>query len=57
MMLVVKCLESLKILGIYAAALVLFVFICGGLAILVLSKFPNWTFNELVFPPKEVKHS
>jgi hypothetical protein len=57
-----KCLELLRILknlGLGLGALALFVFLCGALAIFLLKQFPYSlrTFNELVFPPKEVKHS
>lgn len=51
------CLGILKVLVMGLGALVLFVALCGFLAILVLTKFPNCIFNELVFPPKEVKSS
>ena len=49
-------LKIMKILGIGLGALVLFAVLCGlcgFLALLVLSKFPNWKFNELVFPPRK----
>lgn len=49
-MFIAQCLEGLKILAIYFAVLAGLVLICGGLALLILSKFPNWTFNEMVFP-------
>jgi len=45
-----KGLSFLKILGIGFGALALFTLVCGALAIFLLEKFPNWTFNELVFP-------
>jgi len=43
-----------KILGFVFGGLALFVFAVGALAIFLASKFPIRTFNELVYPPKEV---
>lgn len=49
-------LEILKTIGMGLSLLALFAILCGVSAIFLTKYFPNWTFNELVFPPKkEVK--